>query len=201
MFNRHHHIKNVVISHGVTHIGDTAFYSCENIESVVIPNSVTHIGDSAFACNDKLEKLIIPDSITHIGKMAFADCPKLTGLVIPKSVIHIGENALLNTGIEETYSEKETVSGKRESSDAVTERDLTSELDLESEVAMIEAIMDEFGEEVMEGSGDFDREAFANFVLLAVPEIKARIEAIIQRFSASYSSVERDKNQKNEGKS
>ena len=54
--------SDVVIPHGITQIGASAFENCENINSVVIPDSVTHIGDSAFAgCS--LKTVSIPESV------------------------------------------------------------------------------------------------------------------------------------------
>ena len=42
-------IKNVIISEGVTSIGEMAFCVCKNLTSVTIPNSVTSIGRKAFS--------------------------------------------------------------------------------------------------------------------------------------------------------
>ena len=39
---------NVIIPDGVTGIGDSAFFRCDNLTSVTIPDGVTSIGDSAF---------------------------------------------------------------------------------------------------------------------------------------------------------
>jgi hypothetical protein len=41
-------IKSVVISDGITNIGNYAFYNCTLLESVTIPDSVTIIGKNAF---------------------------------------------------------------------------------------------------------------------------------------------------------
>ncbi|GHT16512.1 hypothetical protein AGMMS4956_19110 [Bacteroidia bacterium] len=41
-------IEKVVISEGVTNIGNWSFFSCHNLTSVAIPGSVTSIGDMAF---------------------------------------------------------------------------------------------------------------------------------------------------------
>ena len=78
-------ISSVIISSGITSIGDHAFYRC-NVTSAFIPNSVTRIGDDAFAyC--KLTNISIPDSVTSIGKYAFFENSNLTSLDIPDSVV------------------------------------------------------------------------------------------------------------------
>ena len=49
-------IRKIIISSGVTRIGNDAFMGCENLTSIIIPVSVTSIGDSAFSYCTKLNK-------------------------------------------------------------------------------------------------------------------------------------------------
>lgn len=60
-FNQSYSIESIVIESGVTSIGDTAFYYCENLTDVTIPGSVTVIGGFAFEpcsyfCEKRLTK-------------------------------------------------------------------------------------------------------------------------------------------------
>ena len=119
-----HLMRSLVIEHGVTYIGDMAFWGQYGISGQVqIPMSVTSIGDSAFAnCNyiaslvlspnlvtigdyafsgcDNIEsKLVLSQCLETIGKSAFLGCKKLSGdLIIPNSVKKIGESAFYHCG-------------------------------------------------------------------------------------------------------
>ena len=69
---------DVVISDGVTSIGDWAFSDCSNLTSITIPDGVTSIGDEAFGGCSNLTSITIPDSVTSIGADAFSECDNLT---------------------------------------------------------------------------------------------------------------------------
>lgn len=86
-------IQNVMISDGVTSIGDFAFYLCDKINNITISDSVTSIGDNAFLWCDSLPEVKIPNSVTHIGERAFSNCTALTSITIPGSVTDIGDYA------------------------------------------------------------------------------------------------------------
>ena len=86
-------IKSVVISEGVTSIGNSAFFECNNLTSVTIPEGVTSIGNSAFFKCSSLTTVTIPSSVTSIGDHAFSDCSSLTSVTIPEGVTSIGDYA------------------------------------------------------------------------------------------------------------
>ena len=79
-------ITKVVISDGVTSIGDDAFRGCSRLTSVTIPDSVTRIGHSAFNSCRSLTSITIPSSVTKIGISAFYECKRLTSVTIPDGV-------------------------------------------------------------------------------------------------------------------
>ncbi len=86
-------IKNVVISDGVTSIGNRAFAFCIALTSITIPASVTSIGNSAFRNCSSLSSITIPASVTSIGAYAFDSCTSLDNITIPNSVTSIDEGA------------------------------------------------------------------------------------------------------------
>ena len=94
-FYRRSEIRNVIITVGVTSIGDRAFYECNNLTTIIIPNSVTSIGVNAFCYCKTLTSVEIPNSVTRIRNGAFFDCTSLTSVEIPNSVTSIGDNVFM----------------------------------------------------------------------------------------------------------
>ena len=86
-------IEYLIIDHGVTSIGNSAFSGCDNLTDVTIPDSVTSIGECAFCDCESLTNVTIPDSVTSIGDEAFCDCESLISVTIPASVTSIGDEA------------------------------------------------------------------------------------------------------------
>ncbi len=84
-------IRKVIISDGVTSIGNWAFGGRTRLEEVYIPESVTRIGDNAFFSCEALTEITIPEGVTSIGDWAFRDCDNLTDIYIPSGVTIIGE--------------------------------------------------------------------------------------------------------------
>ena len=82
-------IRKVIISDGVTGIGNYAFIDCNYLTDVSIPNSVTSIGNSAFQYCDSLTSVTIPNSVTSIGESVFGACFALTSVNIPYGVTNI----------------------------------------------------------------------------------------------------------------
>ena len=83
----------IILSDGVTSIGNSAFSNCYNLTSITIPDSVTAIGSSAFSSCESLTSITIPDSVTSIDEYAFSDCHNLISIAIPDSVTSISDGA------------------------------------------------------------------------------------------------------------
>ena len=65
----------------------------KQITSVVVSPGVTSIGNLAFALSRNIIHVDIADSVVSIGEQAFSDCSRLTDITVPQSVTYIGVNA------------------------------------------------------------------------------------------------------------
>ena len=82
--------KALVITEGVTTIGDYAFSTYfSNLTSVSLPSTIKEIGYSAFSDCTKLAGIEIPEGVTAIGDGAFFNCSSLETINIPASVSDI----------------------------------------------------------------------------------------------------------------
>ena len=95
--------STVIITEGVTTIGQEAFYGCAGLRSVTIPNSVTGIGAYAFRDCTSLRSITIPDGVTYISGGAFYDCTGLRSITIPDSVTEISSRAFAGCNLEQMF--------------------------------------------------------------------------------------------------
>ncbi len=120
-------INSVVISDGVTGIGESAFENCSNMTSVTLPNSVISVGAGAFRyCSGLTSPLynenvlaymptsysgafVVPEGIKSIAGYAFSGCNKISSVTIPNSVTSLGKGAFYEcTGIQSITSRAAT---------------------------------------------------------------------------------------------
>ena len=86
-------IKNVVISDGLTSIGQSAFALCSILENIKVGSGITSIGNNSFLGCRNLSAINIPNGLESIGALAFGACSSLSGIIIPDKVVIIGEGA------------------------------------------------------------------------------------------------------------
>ena len=76
------YITNIVISDGVTSIGDYAFFNIYSLNSVKIPETVTSIGSYAFNACQNLTSISISQNVVSIGSRAFSRCSHLINITV-----------------------------------------------------------------------------------------------------------------------
>lgn len=90
-------IKTLVVSSGITYLGEDAFMDTVNLTEVSLPDSLTSIADSAFMQSDDrigyvhgLTDINIPDKVTTLGGNVFWGTA-ITSLIIPENVTAISK--------------------------------------------------------------------------------------------------------------
>lgn len=87
---------SITVRAGTTEIFPGAFSKQDSLESVSFADDgqLTNIGQSAFYSCDNLKSVMLPDGLTTIGKGAFEYVPALKFINIPSTVTSLGVNFL-----------------------------------------------------------------------------------------------------------
>lgn len=80
-YNNRREIKHIIISDGVTGIGNYAFKGLENVVSISLANSVLTIGEKSFENCKRMSSVEIPQNVTSVGYRSFGSCNALTSVV------------------------------------------------------------------------------------------------------------------------
>ena len=92
-------LTEVVLSEGITHIGDYCFRTLNNVHQLTLPSTLESIGQYAFDNWTSLESLTIPDSVTDISNNAFSYATHLSHLDIGRSLTTIGYGVFMDCGV------------------------------------------------------------------------------------------------------
>lgn len=88
--------SSYVVPETVDTIGQSAFYSCDNIETISFSTILKVVDRSAFYRCSNLVSLNFPNSLTQIKSFAFSDCVKLSSITFSESLVAIGLSAFEN---------------------------------------------------------------------------------------------------------
>lgn len=102
-------IRKVILTPGVTHIGNYTFANLPRLESVQISEGVKSIGKSAFAYDRLLQQIELPESLITIGESVFS-FTSIDDIIIPRNVTNLGSHSLL--GIDTIYGYTGSVAEK-----------------------------------------------------------------------------------------
>ena len=97
-YNARHGVKKLILSEGITAIGNYSFYYLPLLEEVVLPSTITSFGNYSFAFCSTMTTLTIPEGVTSIGDSCFEGCAALKTVFVPYTVTNIGSRAFLSCG-------------------------------------------------------------------------------------------------------
>lgn len=94
-------ITSVIISSGVTSVGNYAFSGCRQLDSVSLPSGLASIGACAFEDCSSLNSAVIPGTVKNVGEAAFYGCSSLESLTVQNGVASIGNSAFSLTAVRD----------------------------------------------------------------------------------------------------
>ena len=107
-------ITTVIISDGITSIGDEAFSGCTSLRTINLPDTITRIGSYVFQDTNlrsltlpknlqtleaycfflcRFSAIEIPEGVTYIPENAFTSCTSLANVTLPDGLLAIGQHA------------------------------------------------------------------------------------------------------------
>ena len=97
-FWENENIRSLVVSDGITKIGNSLFERCKSMALASFPTSLTEIGERAFFMYDQggLTVLNLPAKVTNIGEKAFA-CESFTSVTLPETLTTLGTYLFMNS--------------------------------------------------------------------------------------------------------
>ena len=91
--SKRNRVQKIIVSNGITSIGEYAFYSMNRLTEVSLPGTVTSLEWGCFSRCNSLVNITIPYGVQEIGIDAFSECKSLRSIIIPESVRFLQGNA------------------------------------------------------------------------------------------------------------
>lgn len=85
-------VTRVVVSEGITSLGDAAFYNFYELQSVQLPSTLTSLGSGVFAGCYSLGSINLPAKLSTVGSYAFQNCA-FQNVVLPASLTSLDATA------------------------------------------------------------------------------------------------------------
>ncbi len=89
-------VQHVVLSEGITRVGNYAFYGFNKITDVSFPSTLRELGTGAFWNCSKLNNVVLPANLETLGGYAFYNCQALTALSFNSGLKSIGSSCFQN---------------------------------------------------------------------------------------------------------
>jgi len=86
----------IVVSEGITEVGERAFYWCTNCTEVTLPDSLIAIREYGFNNLRALQYITLPPKLEILEFCAFSECTALQTITIPDSVHTVESSAFSN---------------------------------------------------------------------------------------------------------
>ncbi len=90
------HVEKVLITEGITSIGENAFVGMSTIREVTMADTVEKLSTFSFSQCEGISDLVLPDSIIELQVDAIANCFGLESITLPKSLDYIEKSFLSN---------------------------------------------------------------------------------------------------------
>ena len=91
---------DVILTKTPNNIGKNVFYNCSKLESITFPADLNRIEEGMFYGCTSLVLTELPESVQLIGANAFRDCMHVNLADLPKNLREVGSSAFCNAGIE-----------------------------------------------------------------------------------------------------
>lgn len=97
-------VAAVVVEHGVTTLGDSAFQNCKSLRQVELPRSLERIGTYTFSGCYALTEIVIPEGTRILAAKAFSDTKNLRTIYLPSTLEAVDMKAFnYDTAIQDVY--------------------------------------------------------------------------------------------------